>query len=211
MKKLICFLFCGFFLSAFAFAQTGSTLPPAQLKIIQEASAPGIMLLGNADAKTTLVEFYDYLCPHCRHAQETILKIQAAHSNDLRLELIPVPLWRDSSFPFQVAALKVYHQDRAEFQKFHEALMATPIGQLPDLDNIIKNNISDPNLRANLLVGSSQDENALDQNSELLSKSGFSGVPAFVILNKDHSAIVFQGDYSNLPAAVDSAVARNNQ
>lgn len=213
MKKLFLAVLCSFILSAFAFAQTASTLSPAQLKIIREAKAPGIMLLGNPQAKTTLVEFYDYLCPHCRAAQETILKIQAAHPNDLRLELIPVPLG-DVSFPFQVAALKVYRHDRAEFQKFHEALMATPIGQLPDLDNIIKNNISDPSMRANLLAaGSDQEETAaLMQNRNLLlQNSQFNGVPALIILSKNNSPIIFQGAPSDLPAAVDSAVAVNNQ
>lgn len=44
------------------------------------------------NAKMTIIEFADYLCPHCKHADPQIKAFVLAHSSDTRLEYYPFPL-----------------------------------------------------------------------------------------------------------------------
>src|SRR5256885_12567539 len=46
---------------------------------------------GPADAKTTLVEFYDYDCPYCRASLPAVRKFYEAHKNDTRFSFIEFP------------------------------------------------------------------------------------------------------------------------
>lgn len=43
-------------------------------------------------AKVTIIEFADYLCPHCKYADSPIKAFVLAHSSDTRLEFYPFPL-----------------------------------------------------------------------------------------------------------------------
>ena len=47
---------------------------------------------GPADAKKTLVEFYDYDCPYCRASLPAIKKYYEAHKNDTRFAFIEMPI-----------------------------------------------------------------------------------------------------------------------
>ena len=47
---------------------------------------------GPADAKTTLVEFYDYDCPYCRASLPAVKKFYDAHKNDTRFSFIEFPI-----------------------------------------------------------------------------------------------------------------------
>ncbi|MBE8221938.1 MAG: thioredoxin domain-containing protein [Bdellovibrionales bacterium] len=44
------------------------------------------------DAKITIIEFADYLCPHCKHADPQIKAFVLANSSNTRLEFYPFPL-----------------------------------------------------------------------------------------------------------------------
>lgn len=44
------------------------------------------------DAKITIIEFADYLCPHCKNADPQIKAFVLANSNTTRLEFYPFPL-----------------------------------------------------------------------------------------------------------------------
>ncbi len=47
---------------------------------------------GPADAKKTLVEFYDYDCPYCRASLPAMKNFYAAHKNDTRFSFIELPI-----------------------------------------------------------------------------------------------------------------------
>ena len=49
---------------------------------------------GPANAKTTLVEFYDYDCPYCRASLPAVKKFYEAHKNDTRFSFIEFPIKR---------------------------------------------------------------------------------------------------------------------
>ncbi len=47
---------------------------------------------GPADAKATLVEFYDYDCPYCKISLPAVKKFYEAHKNDTRFSFIEFPI-----------------------------------------------------------------------------------------------------------------------
>ena len=47
---------------------------------------------GPADAKTSLVEFYDYDCPFCRASLPAVKKFYDAHKSDTRFSFIEFPI-----------------------------------------------------------------------------------------------------------------------
>ena len=47
---------------------------------------------GPADAKTSVVEFYDYDCPYCRASQPEVQKFYETHKADTRFSFIELPL-----------------------------------------------------------------------------------------------------------------------
>lgn len=47
---------------------------------------------GNSKAKITLVEYGDYQCPHCRHAQPLVKKLLAAMKDDIHFVFRNFPL-----------------------------------------------------------------------------------------------------------------------
>ena len=57
------------------------------------SSIPRIAFVtGPADAKKTLVEFYDYDCPYCRASLPAVKKFYDAHKNDTRFSFIEFPI-----------------------------------------------------------------------------------------------------------------------
>ncbi|MCA0268397.1 MAG: DsbA family protein [Bacteroidetes bacterium] len=55
---------------------------------------------GPADAKVTVVEFFEPNCPHCAHLSPTIAAVQEANP-DVRFVYKPVVFWRQSTLQMQ--------------------------------------------------------------------------------------------------------------
>ena len=47
---------------------------------------------GPADAKKSVVEFYDYNCPYCRLSLPAVEKFYQQHKNDTRFSFIEFPI-----------------------------------------------------------------------------------------------------------------------
>jgi protein-disulfide isomerase len=61
-------------------------------------------ITGPAQAKKTVVEFFDYNCPYCRASLPAVKKYYAAHKNDTRFAFIEFPIkGADSTFAARVA------------------------------------------------------------------------------------------------------------
>ena len=80
---------------------------------------------GPADAKATLVEFYDYDCPYCRASLPAMRKFYEAHKNDTRFSFIEFPiktLHGESAIVAAKASLAARRQP-AHYMDFHFALL----------------------------------------------------------------------------------------
>jgi protein-disulfide isomerase len=79
-------------------------------------------ITGPANAKTTVVELFDYNCPYCRQSFPAIKKFYTQHKNDTRFAFIEFPIkGEDSVFAARVA-LAARKQDN-KYLALHFALM----------------------------------------------------------------------------------------
>jgi protein-disulfide isomerase len=78
---------------------------------------------GNAKGDVTLVEFFDYQCPHCKDMKPIV---DGAISGDPKLRVVykELPIFGDSSRQASAAALAAFKQGVDKYLKLHEALLA---------------------------------------------------------------------------------------
>jgi protein-disulfide isomerase len=77
---------------------------------------------GPADAKTTLIEFFDYNCPFCRASIPALQKFYNTHKNTARFAFIDLPIKGPNSIVAARAAIAARKQS-GKYLKFHFALM----------------------------------------------------------------------------------------
>ncbi len=76
---------------------------------------------GPANAKRTVVEFFDYNCPYCRHSVPALKKYMAAHKADTRYAFIEWAIKGPESVAVAKAAIAARKQGK--YLPFHFALM----------------------------------------------------------------------------------------
>ena len=77
---------------------------------------------GNPTGSVTLIEYYDYACPHCRRMESVIDKLQAQYSN-LKVVHRVTPLLKVESRP--VASFALASESQGKWQAMHQQLMAS--------------------------------------------------------------------------------------
>lgn len=121
--------------------QPSGNPPPALKRVTVAGSAQPISLivdhwpgLGSRDADFYFVELFDYTCPHCRDAHESIKAILKEFDGRVGVLTLPVPLERfcnpattstsghEGSCELSRIAIAVWRCDPAAFPDFHEWL-----------------------------------------------------------------------------------------
>jgi protein-disulfide isomerase len=147
---------------------------------------------GPADAKTSLVEFYDYDCPFCRASLPAVKKFYDAHKDDTRFSFIEFPiadLHGQSALLAARASLAARRQP-AHYMDFHFTLLGED-GQVTE-DMIyadaaktgmdvgkLKTDMTDPAIAK-----------TLTSSIALAHKVGVDGTPTFVLNGKFHPGAV---------------------
>lgn len=80
-------------------------------------------ITGPANAKTTVVEFFDYNCPFCRASVPAMKKFYEKHKNDTRFAFIEFPIKGQDSVAASRAAIAARRQP-GKYVDFHFALMS---------------------------------------------------------------------------------------
>jgi protein-disulfide isomerase len=143
---------------------------------------------GPADAKTTLVEFYDYDCPYCRASLPAVKKFYDAHKNDTRFSFIEFPIKQlhgESAVLAAKASLAARRQP-AHYMDFHFALLGQD-GAITD--EIIYAQAAKAGMDVNRLKADMVDpgiEKTLQSSIALAHKVGIDGTPTFVLNGKMH-------------------------
>jgi protein-disulfide isomerase len=143
---------------------------------------------GPADAKKSLVEFYDYDCPFCRASLPAVRKFYDAHKNDTRFSFIEFPieaLHGPSAVLAARASLAARHQP-AHYMDFHFALLSQE-GEITD--EIIAAQAAKAGMDLNKLKADMADpaiEMSLSSSIALAHKLGIDGTPTFVLNGKMH-------------------------
>jgi protein-disulfide isomerase len=141
---------------------------------------------GPADAKQTLVEFYDYDCPYCRASLPAVKKFYEAHKNDTRFSFIEFPIKQlhgESAILAAKASLAARRQP-ARYMDFHFALL----GQEGSItDQMVFDEAARAGMDVNKLKADMADpaiEKSLQSSIALAHKVGVDGTPTFVLNGK---------------------------
>ena len=94
------------------------------------AGDPAAPVIGNPQADTTIIEFFDYTCPYCK-AVEPRLAALVAGDKHLKLVLKEFPILHPVSLVATRAALASMKQGK--YARYHQAMMRFE-GQLTDAD-----------------------------------------------------------------------------
>ena len=152
---------------------------------------------GPANAKRTLVEFFDYNCAHCRNSFPLVQKFYNAHKNDTRFAFIELPIFGKESDNAARAALAARRQP-SRYVGFHFAMM----GEAGAID---ANAMIDAAQKAVLDIGKLAEDvkdPALDKqitaSHALASRTGIDGTPFFILNGKAHEGEVTEADLKML-------------
>jgi protein-disulfide isomerase len=163
--------------SELAFAPGSPSLSPDAQTMYDD---PGSPVGGNPTGDVTIVEFFDYRCPHCQRAAPR-MKSLLEKDHYVRVVYKELPILGPASVFAARAALAARSQGEAMYFRFHDALMASggglgaeqvfriaaQVGLDPDR---LQNDIQDPGIDA-----------ALRRNRSLAASLDITGTPAYVI------------------------------
>ncbi len=152
---------------------------------------------GPANAKNSVVEFYDYNCAHCRNTLPAVKKYYDAHKGDTRFAFIEFPIFGQASENAARSALAARKQPD-KYVAFHFDLMGSQ-GQV-DTDQIVAvaNKVG---LDMDKLTADLKDpgvEKAMKSSHTLAQRIGIDGTPTFIVNGKIHEGEITADDFKRL-------------
>jgi protein-disulfide isomerase len=139
---------------------------------------PDDLVLGNPNGDVTLVEFFDYRCPYCKHDLETVTETVKADGH-VRLVLKEFPILGPDSILASRAALA--SRSQGKYAPFHTALLATPVAL--DAKSVMaiaqSQGIDVTRLAADMKAPAVA--SIIDKNFALAQALHIDGTPAFII------------------------------
>ena len=149
-----------------------------RLEIESDPNAPN---LGNPEGDVTVVEFFDYNCPYCRSAGQTVQALLEADAN-VRVIYREWPILGDDSVIAARAALAA--REQGKYEAFHWALMSGD-GRVTEavIFKVARDLGMDvAQLEADMVSPAVEAHIAL--SNALAQQLGFTGTPAFIVGNK---------------------------
>lgn len=164
-----------------------SAIQQNKTTLFDDTKTPSI---GNKDASTTLVEFFDYQCGHCREMAPQIEKLVSEDKN-LRVVFKELPIFGGMSNYAAKVALAVQMQSPEKYYEFHNALFALNSGFTKQtiLSVAKKLGLNMETLKTDM--NSPALENQLKSNFELAQSLKIMGTPTFVIGNKAQTKFAY--------------------
>lgn len=148
---------------------------------LQLESDPNAPNLGNPEGDVTVVEFFDYNCPYCRSAGQTLQALLAADAN-VRVIYREWPILGEDSVIAARAALAA--REQGKYEAFHWALMNGE-GRVTEaiIFKVARNLGMDvAKLEADMVSPAVEAHIAL--SNALAQQLGFTGTPAFIVGDK---------------------------
>ncbi|HXR95845.1 MAG TPA: thioredoxin domain-containing protein [Rhizomicrobium sp.] len=144
---------------------------------------------GPADAKKSVVEFYDYNCPYCRASLPAVEKFYREHKNDTRFSFIEFPI----KGPDSVVAAKVALAARLQPDKYlalHFLLMneSDPVNAAMIYMDAQKAGLNMAKLKVDM--ENPDIDAAIAASKALAKRAGIDGTPTFIINGVMHPGAV---------------------
>ena len=177
----------------------------AQTKAITDSAAQIFdakvqVVLGNPDGKVTLVEFFDYNCTYCRHAEADVKKLIKSDPN-VRVVLKQFPVLGPGSVEAAKVAVALQMTAPDKYAEFHDAMLAEP-GQVNGEKALaVAQSVGvDPNvLKAKL--NSDEVKQTITDSYDIAGKLNLTGTPSFVTHKE---VIVGAVGYNTLKSKMDA-------
>ena len=144
---------------------------------------------GPADAKKSVVEFYDYNCPYCRLSLPAVEKFYRQHKSDTRFSFIEFPI----KGPQSIVAARVALAARLQPDKYlalHFALMneTDPVNEAMIYADAQKAGLDMAKLKADMQ--NPEIDAAIAAGKALATRAGIDGTPTFIINGVMHPGAV---------------------
>lgn len=156
-------------------------------------------ITGPADAKKSVVEFYDYNCPYCRLSLPAVEKFYRQHKNDTRFSFIEFPI----KGPDSIVAARVALAARLQPDKYlalHFALMneSDLVNEAMIYADAQKAGLNMAKLKADMQ--NPEIDAAIAASKALASRAGIDGTPTFIINGVMHPGAVDDDTLKSLAA-----------
>ena len=154
-------------------------------------------ITGPADAKKSVVEFYDYNCPYCRLSLPAVEKFYRQHKSDTRFSFIEFPI----KGPDSIVAARVALAARLQPDKYmalHFALMNETdlVNEAMIYADAAKVGLDMVKLKIDMQ--SPQIDAAIAASKALATRAGIDGTPTFIINGVMHPGAVDDDTLKNL-------------
>lgn len=145
-------------------------------------NSPHQVVLGNPNGKVTMVEFFDYNCPHCKDAVSDMLNLLKS-DHDLKFVLKEFPILAQGSVDAAHVAVAVRMQDPtgAKYLAFHEKLFSSR-GMVDQARALAAaKDIGCDMARIGKDMNSPEVKTTIDEDMKLADAIGVDGTPSYVI------------------------------
>ena len=150
------------------------------------------IIMGNPNGNVTLVEFYDYQCPHCKNMAPIIA---ALIKNNRNLRVIYRPIGVLNTLSTLEATSALVAEKYNNFYNVHKMFMTNEITSPKQLIQLTKMlNISLVTLQYEMQSSVIQDE--LEENKQLFYSLGATHIPLILIGNKHQILWMHSGEAS---------------
>src|SRR6188472_618332 len=153
-----------------------------QKAISQNANAifrsPVSHAAGNPNGDVSVVEFFDYNCPYCRHALPDVLKL-LNEDGKVRLVLKELPILSDDSVAAARVALAANKQGK--YFEMHQKLFSEPGKADKDKAMRIATELGLDTAKLEKDMQDPEIQKSLDQAKELANKLGLQGTPLYLV------------------------------
>lgn len=139
---------------------------------------PNSPVAGNPNGNITVVEFFDYQCPHCKNVSPEINKLVNS-DNNVRVVFKQLPIFGSNSEFAARAALAANAQGK--YLELHNAMMNTQSGLSHEAVLKIASNLGLDIKKLQTDMNSQAITQELKSNFKLANAFNFPGTPAFVI------------------------------
>ena len=176
------------------------------VKQISEDDSSTAPVIGKADGKVVIYEFFDYNCGYCKHGNSVLTEVLKAQ-DDVKVVLKNFPIFGEISTTPAKASIAAKEQGEEKVKAFHNALFKAnlrPTGN-KDIEKQVEKAVFDVAKKAGLDVAKLKKdmeapvvEEELLKTRQLAEKLGIQGTPAFVIGNQ------FFPGYIEAPVMIDA-------